>query len=71
MKNAKRFFEIENTGLKYLLDNRDGHIKQAERDFIILDVSAYDPDELAEMPEEELFTRSYDDITLHKATDLI
>lgn len=70
MKSKKQFLVIGNKYVLYVLDNRDGHIKEAERNVIILDVSYVDLIELPKLSEEELFMLSEDDTTFKSAEEI-
>lgn len=69
-KAKKQFIVIGNQYVLYLLDNRDGHIKEAERNVIVLNVSYIDLNELPKMSERDLFMNSDDDCTLKSADEV-
>ena len=69
-KAKKQFFVVGKQYVLYLLDNRDGHIKEAERNVFVLDLSYVGLDELPEMTERDLFMNSADDISLISADEV-
>ncbi len=69
-KSKKQFLVIGNQYVLYILDNRDGHIKYAERNVLILDVSYIDLLQLPKLSEEELFELAEDTTTLISAEEI-
>ncbi len=70
MKAKKQFLVIGNKYVLYLLDNRDGHVKEAERNLLVLDVSYIDLLELANMTEKDLFMSAEDTCLLKSADEI-
>ncbi len=70
MKAKKQFLVIGNKYVLYILDNRDGHIKDAERNILVLDVSYIDLCELPKMTEYDLFMMAEDMTTLQSADEI-
>lgn len=69
MKQKQRFFNIGQY-VFYVLDNRNGHIAEAERTMMILDVSYIKRDDLRKMTEAELFNAAEDTTPLVTADQL-
>ncbi len=68
-KSKKQFVTI-GTYVLYILDNRDGHIKEAERDVLVLDCSYIDLNELPKMSERQLFMNSPEERKLMSADEV-
>lgn len=69
-KAKKQFILVGNKYVLYLLDNRDGHVKEAERNVIVLDCSYIDLNELPLMTERDLFMNSDNDCFLMSADEV-
>lgn len=69
-KAKKRFIVVNGVTVLYLLDNRDGHIKEAEKDVFMCNVSHVDLYELEEMTERDIFMNSSDDYTFITAGEV-
>lgn len=70
MKAQKQFLVIGNKYVLYILDNRDGHIKEAEHNILVLDVSYIDLCELPKMTEKDLFMNAEDMCFLKSADEV-
>ena len=70
MKSKKQFLVIGNKYVLYVLDNRDGHIKAAERNVLLLNVSYIDLLELPKLSEEQLFMLAEDTATFVNANEI-
>ena len=70
MKAKKQFLTIGNKYVLYILDNRDGHIKYAERNILVLDVGYIDLCELPNMTEQDLFDAAEDTCTFQTADEI-
>lgn len=70
MKAKKQFLVIGNEYVLYILDNRDGHIREAERNVLVLNVSYIDWFDFTKMTEKDLFMLAEDTYLLKSADEI-